>query len=103
MKKACKRLINGVLSLITTFLVMASPVAAIIYASEPIGVGQRYDVGSLVLDTPRIAFEEPTPDTNKIAFKEQFEQMLPDLIEAQSIQESTLKLDQREIMSKIKQ
>jgi hypothetical protein len=71
---------------------MASPVAAIIYASEPepIGIFQRYDLRALALDTP------------EIAVKEQVEQRLPDLIEAQNIQEATLKSDQKEIMSKIK-
>lgn len=35
MKKGLQRLVQGILSLIMTFLVMASPVAAIIYATEP--------------------------------------------------------------------
>lgn len=35
MKKGLQRLFQGILSLIMTFLVMASPVAAIIYATEP--------------------------------------------------------------------
>lgn len=35
MKKRLQRFFQGVLSLMMTFLVMASPVAAIIYATEP--------------------------------------------------------------------
>lgn len=35
MKRLMQRILNGILSLITTFLIMASPVAAVVYAAEP--------------------------------------------------------------------
>ncbi|MBP2664942.1 MAG: hypothetical protein H6Q71_2890 [Firmicutes bacterium] len=36
MKKLIRQLLSGVLSLITTCLIMASPVAAMVYAAEPV-------------------------------------------------------------------
>ncbi|GMB01807.1 hypothetical protein [Pelosinus sp. IPA-1] len=36
MKNLLRRLLHNILSIITTFILMASPVAAIIYISEPI-------------------------------------------------------------------
>ncbi len=35
MKKIIHRMVSGFLSLVTTFLIMASPVAAMVYISEP--------------------------------------------------------------------
>lgn len=35
MKKIIQRMLKGILSLITTFLIMAAPIAAMVYASAP--------------------------------------------------------------------
>lgn len=42
MKMMLKKTINGLLSVVTTFLVMASPVVAIVYAAEPSESGSSY-------------------------------------------------------------
>ncbi len=42
MKRILRRLLNGVLSIITTMLIMASPVAVIMYAAEPAALAESY-------------------------------------------------------------
>lgn len=42
MKIMLRKMINGLLSVLTTFLVMASPVVAIVYAAEPPVTGSSY-------------------------------------------------------------
>ncbi len=44
MEKMIKRLLSGALSLITTCLIMASPVAAMIYASEPATAVESFSI-----------------------------------------------------------
>jgi len=44
MEDMAKRLINGIFSVVTTFMLMAAPVAAIIYASEPMEANNIYIV-----------------------------------------------------------
>jgi len=46
MEHMAKRLINGIFSVVTTFMLMAAPVAAIIYASEPMEANNTYIVRS---------------------------------------------------------
>jgi len=43
-KKLVLRLLSGVLSLITTCLIMASPVAAMVYAAEPIEAADSFGI-----------------------------------------------------------
>ncbi|HWR43610.1 hypothetical protein [Sporomusa sp.] len=59
MKKLIHRLLNTALSLVTTFLIMASPVAAVVYASEPATA-----IESLSLDesTPAAYAQAPISD-----------------------------------------
>lgn len=49
MKKLIRRLLSGALSLITTCLIMASPVAAMVYASEPATAVESFSIKE---DTP---------------------------------------------------
>ena len=44
MKKLIRRLLSGVLSLITTCLIMASPVAAMVYAAEPVEAVESFGI-----------------------------------------------------------
>ncbi|WP_371378159.1 hypothetical protein [Sporomusa aerivorans] len=44
MKKMVHRMFNGFLSLVTTGLIMASPVAAVIYATEPGVAMERFGI-----------------------------------------------------------
>ncbi|CQR71854.1 hypothetical protein SOV_06460 [Sporomusa ovata DSM 2662] len=48
MKKLVRRLLSGVLSLITTCLIMVSPVAAMVYAAEPIEAGDNFKIKDAV-------------------------------------------------------
>lgn len=58
MKKVLQRFFNGVLSLIMTFLVMASPVAAIIYATEPAVLTTSFNIGRTPINTYVASFLE---------------------------------------------
>lgn len=42
--KLIRRLLNTVFSLITTCLIMVSPVAAMVYASEPVTAIERFSI-----------------------------------------------------------
>ena len=44
MKKLVRRLLSGVLSLVTTCLIMASPIAAMVYAAEPIEAADSFGI-----------------------------------------------------------
>lgn len=44
MKLMYTRLLSGLLSIITTFLLMAAPIAAIVYAAEPVVANEAYTV-----------------------------------------------------------
>ena len=44
MKKMVQRMFNGVFSLVTTCLIMASPVAAVIYATEPVTAMESFSI-----------------------------------------------------------
>lgn len=44
MEHMAKRLVNGIFSVVTTCMLMAAPVAAIIYASEPMEANNTYIV-----------------------------------------------------------
>jgi len=57
-KVILQRFLNGVLSLIMTFLVMASPVAAIIYATEPAVVTTSFNIGRTPLSNYVSSFLE---------------------------------------------
>jgi len=58
MKKVLQRFLNGVLGLIMTFLVMASPVAAIIYATEPAVLTTSFNIGRTPINTYVTSFLE---------------------------------------------
>lgn len=42
MEHMAKRVLNAIFSVVTTFMLMAAPVAAIIYASEPMEANNTY-------------------------------------------------------------
>lgn len=44
MEHMARRVINSILSVFTTLILMAAPVAAIVYASEPVEVNNTYIV-----------------------------------------------------------
>jgi hypothetical protein len=44
MSKLMRRLINTILSLITTCLIMVSPVAAMVYATEPATAAESFSI-----------------------------------------------------------
>ena len=64
MKKVLQRFLNGVLSLIMTFLVMASPVAAIIYATEPAVLTTSFNIGRTPINTYVTSFLEKMGDSD---------------------------------------
>jgi hypothetical protein len=49
MKKLIRQLLSGVLSLITTCLIMASPVAAMVYAAEPVEAVESFGIREAAL------------------------------------------------------
>ncbi len=57
MKTILQRFFYSARSLLTAFLIMASPVAAIIYASEPMTATQSHDPGYIAA-----AYETPLVD-----------------------------------------
>lgn len=64
MKKVLQRFLNGVLSLIMTFLVMASPIAAIIYATEPAVLTTSFNIGRTPINTYVASFLEKIGESN---------------------------------------
>lgn len=44
MKKLLRRLLSGVFSLVTTCVIMASPVAAMVYAAEPVEAVESFGI-----------------------------------------------------------
>ena len=44
MNKLIRRLLSGVLSLVTTCLIMVSPVAAMVYAAEPVEAVESFGI-----------------------------------------------------------
>lgn len=44
MKKILTRIMNGVLSLLTTVMIMASPIAAVVYAAEPADAARTFSL-----------------------------------------------------------
>lgn len=48
MKKVVQRFLNGLLGIITTFLIMAAPVAAIVYAADQVNTTSNYSIEAQV-------------------------------------------------------
>ena len=58
MKKILNRIMNGVLSLLTTVLLMASPVAAVVYAAEPADAARAFSLSA----PAAVTAAHPAPD-----------------------------------------
>ncbi|MDF2568998.1 MAG: hypothetical protein K0R55_602 [Sporomusa sp.] len=56
MKKLVQRILNGFLSLLTTFLIMLSPIAAVVYASQPTAAIESFSLD----DSSTVAYAEPS-------------------------------------------
>lgn len=56
MKNNLKRLVHGIMSIITTFILMAAPVAAIVYSSESLEPSSTHFVRNLSEDSEKDAW-----------------------------------------------
>ena len=64
MKKLLRRILSGVLSLVTTCLIMVSPVAALVYAAEPVEAVESFGITD-VMYYDYIAREKPVIDKHR--------------------------------------
>ncbi|SMC51549.1 hypothetical protein [Sporomusa malonica] len=62
MKRLIQHLLNSILSLVTTFLIMASPIAAVVYASEPAESIESFSLSEPTL----VAYAEPAKNDSKM-------------------------------------
>ncbi|WP_094606064.1 hypothetical protein SPSIL_007330 [Sporomusa silvacetica DSM 10669] len=69
MKKLVRRLLSGVLSLITTCLIMASPVAAMVYAAEPIEAADSFGIR----EAAQVKYIDTGKDQLELAVERQLE------------------------------
>lgn len=64
MKKLLRRILSGVLSLVTTCLIMVSPVAALVYAAEPVEAVESFGITD-TMHYDYTAREKPVIDNHR--------------------------------------
>jgi hypothetical protein len=67
MENLIKRVLTNALSFITTLLIMASPVAALIYASEPAAAVESFSLAETI---PAVYAQAPDNDYQEFAIYE---------------------------------
>lgn len=69
MKNILQRLVRDVVSVLTTFVLMASPVAAIVYSSEPLEASNEFEVSDSAYANNLDAAIENADRSNKVLAK----------------------------------